>query len=480
MKSWLIILTVAVFAIAPPLIAETEAGGDALSASQRILNYIDLIIEHHIDPPTRQEMVLAVSKLLYHDMDVDPPQGLARWISKLRAEEDYEGFLTQHWRQAAASVAAKGEGWQERVVDSALSKSQPHPGLHTRILSEEDYQLQKQFSDNRYVGIGIQTSTRRRYPCATRVLPLGPAAVAGMKHGDLMTTINGQDMFDVEIPEVIKMLRGQEGVPVTITVRQPNEIESASRTLTFKRGVAPQVSVLGWSQDENETWDPLIEQDIAYAKLRAITGSTLHELRQIENQLESKGIRSLILDLRGTSSVDVHHVITLANGLIDGGKIGMIVHVRGRRNYTADRDCVFRDWKIVCLINESANGLAEWFASALQANGRALLFGRPPAGQTLIMGDIKLPDGMRLQVPTSRWEPHIPLVYGTLYGLLRPSPQDNHDPKSFRLEVDLRVVTDDAEEALGVARHFPPMMFPEPNEVDDYVSAALGYFREKW
>ena len=129
----------------------------------RGLALIDLILEHHVDPPTFHEMVLGGAKelLSFSVAEPNPTIGLSRRVSKLSSREDLRSFLIDAYREAADGMAVR--------VRNGPPRSQPPDGIESILvrgilnvvpgepfmLPAEQYQVVEQAGANRYVGIGI-------------------------------------------------------------------------------------------------------------------------------------------------------------------------------------------------------------------------------------------------------------------------------------------------------------------------------------
>ncbi len=382
------------FLIAALFTQETAFAGDEAEKNvDRIMSAMEVILEHHIEPPTRQEMVLAAARAL------DPEKRLSREVSELANQRALRKYLVDLWRKKTDGVAGPSRATlPDRFMNAMLKRVGAGTGLHHHVISDADYLVNRQLADNRYVGIGIHLGATRGYPTAMNVFEDGPAARAGMKRSDMMVAINGKDMEGVALPEVIKILRGQEGQTVNIEVRHPTESEEATRTLEFKRGVAPLKTISYRRHVHTEN-----EHVILGVTINSITGSTLHELRQAETSDQGTGINGVVLDLRSLGNADRHHTVTLANGLLDGGTMGELVGVKGVRRFEADRECLFRGLPMAVLVNSRTSGMSEWLAAALQSNQRAMIVGGQTAGQQYIGEPVPLPDGGAIVLATHRW-----------------------------------------------------------------------------
>jgi carboxyl-terminal processing protease len=277
------------------------------------------------------------------------------------------------------------------------------------VLPNTQLRVQEQVRDNRYVGIGIQITgnAKEQYPQIVLPFRRGAAHTAGAKSGDLMVEIDGRDTKGVlDMDKVTGWLRGEEGTPVTVVVRQPGA--DATRTLKMVRAVIPLESVLGyrWAGDG---WDYRVDRDagIAYVWVQPIKTSTLHELRQAERRLRADGAKAVVLDLRFSAGEGhLHDATLLADGLLDGG---LMWSVRGKdgkaTEYRADREALFRGWPVVALLNGMNDSCQSLLLAALQDKGRATLVGEPTNNDGLVRSLFPLPGGPNaVTIVTARLE----------------------------------------------------------------------------
>jgi carboxyl-terminal processing protease len=334
----------------------------------------DVVLEHHPDPPARQQMVLGGIKALYRAADVPVPAGLSRRVSSLTTAEQLAALLADVWpKQTKKPIAA--DQLEEALFQGLLSSVSGDPVLVT----EKERKVSEQFEGNRYVGlhIALGMNDQEKRPAIFESFEGGPADRAGVKKDDLLEQIDGVDTKGMLINEAVNRLRGAEGTSVTIKVRQPKAADS--RTYTITRGQHPHPTVQGVRKRSSGGWDVRLEgpDPIGYLRITGLLGSTPHELRKMASQLESEGDRALVLDLRGLRSDAVHTAMLLADSLLESGPIGRVKTARGERTYQADADAVLRGWPLAVLVDAETVGAAEWLAAALQDNHRAFLVGSP-------------------------------------------------------------------------------------------------------
>ncbi len=366
------------------------------------------MLEHHIDPPARQQMILSGIKALYQAAGVPVPTGLGRRVSEVTTTEQLAAMLADSWPKSTARPAA-AKSLEETLFDGLLTVV---PG-GAELISAKERKVAERFEGNRYVGIHIALSMddKEKLPTIATAFERGPADRAGAKRGDLIEEIDGVATKGMKLHDVVDLLRGEDGTHVTIKVRQPNDTKS--RTYKLTRGQLPHATIEGFRKLPDGNWDSRIDgpEPIGYLKFTEIGASTPHELRKIAQQLESEGVQALVLDLR-LGGRSAHPAVLLADCLLDHGPIGRVRTVRGETTYQADSDALFRGWPIAVLVDQNTSGTAEWLAAALQDNHRATIIGTPTAG-AVVFGEPSM-GGIRSRVSIGDGSWSIELLTGYL------------------------------------------------------------------
>jgi len=370
------------------LICVISTGQTALAAApeglaQSVWSVTETVLDHHIEPSSRQEMILGGLKGLYRAAGISVPSGLARRASTISNPEQLGSLLDELWPPVPKeSTDPKKHDliMGKALVDSTLAAA---PG-GARLLSAGEAAVEKQVAGNRYVGlqIAVGMDLAKKRALLGEVFEGGPADRAGLKKGELIEEINGVTTAEMDLPEVIKRLRGPEGSTVTIRVRGPESSEP--RTLTIPRKAVPRKTVIGFAKQGDgspDLWIPDTDH-IGYLKFDQILGSTPQELRVLVRRLEDDGAKALVLDLRPLvhGQIDVHSTALLADSLLDAGIIGRVQNVDRVETYQADSDAHFRGRPLALLVDNHTPPTALWFAAALQDNHRAIVVGQASAG----------------------------------------------------------------------------------------------------
>lgn len=378
--------------------AEPSPDQAIAAAIDRTLALIDLVQEHHIDPPPRHEMLRSAAEHVSERTQLG--------FSRIRSQSEQSGgttpassttiHLPDVTRRAAAcktredEVGCLQELWSAlRLRDAALERSESEfatrallrAGAWSMRAKEQD--VQEQFQANRYVGIGVALSTdeKSHLPQIGKLLPTGSAIKAGILEGDLIEQIDGTPQSGASINQTVDRLRGPEGSELTLVVRQPGQ---DPRTVTFRRGVV-RIDSVGAPKEIPGT------PGVWCVPVARIGASTVHELRALERRLEAENVRALVIDLRQAQGKNEHDAVLLADALLDGGTIGRS-HAKNRvQEFTADRDCIFRGWPLAVVVNQYTSGALEWIVAALQSNHRAIVVGPATAGRPFAFGFVPVP-----------------------------------------------------------------------------------------
>ena len=351
----------------------------------------DAVLTRHVDPPTRQEMYLAAAKGLLLAAKLPADAELSRRLSSISTEDQFRELADEIWTKATESSEVSHDelsaAMQKGLLDSLTGGA--------RLISANDLRIQSQLQGNRYVGIGISLSYDKDlgYSQIIESFVKGPGHRAGIRSGDLIVRIDDADVQGTPLQEVVTRLRGEEGTAVKVGVRQPDSDDVRSYDIT--RGVVPRETVLGFKRKSDDEWSfrPVADLPVGYVRIREITSSTLHELRQVERQMIAGDNRAVVLDIRSNPGGRMHDHVSVANALLDGGTIARTRVGQRVEEYEADPDCLFRDWPIVLLTDRRVAGGVEALAAALQDQERVVVVGEPTAGLGFIRSAMPLPNG---------------------------------------------------------------------------------------
>lgn len=380
--------------------AEEPAKPEPTAVAGRLWAVMDLIQDHHIEPPARQQMCLGAVRGLLSAGGAPVSPDLSRSASAVQTREQFAELVQRSWPQTAPKEPEKAmlRGLLQVVPGSPL------------LLTAADLKSAGPVPPGElYVGTGIQVRYSPADKLVQIILPFrrGPARRAGARPNDLIVAVDGVSMAGKDLETVVRTLRGKEGTSVSMAVRQPGATET--RTLTMIREIVPFDTLFGYRRLSEDQWDYHVSPNsmVGYVRVAELTGSTVNELRHLERRLRDDGIKALVLDMRFSSPTDLRHAAQVTDCLLDGGALWRIRDNRGRaQEAKAAPDCVFRDWPIAVLINGKTGRMGpSLLAAALKDNGRAILVGEAVQDDGYLNSVIPLPGGHgALRLPTARLE----------------------------------------------------------------------------
>ena len=330
---------VALSLAASPNISRSDPGGvsrnagGAISAKEtrsaalvrRVFVLTDLILRNHIDPPTRQEMILQGFREAFGNQQAVVPAELSSHVSEVRAPRDLVNLLLEHWPEIGESPIVNTEPASRLEAAFIRGLLRPVPG-NPQVVGTKEARVQAQIVANRYVGIGIEVGADRdtKRPMVQTVYPGGPADLAGIRQGDILAAVNNDELPWV-LDGTIEKTRGPEGSELTLRVHR----NSSPVELTFKL-VRSAIMIQSVHEIAVQPAKGEIQSRVACLKFDAITASTAQELRTWDRKLRAAGKQAIVLDMRGTGYYRpgegfCHSAVLMSDSLLDGSPIGSLV-----------------------------------------------------------------------------------------------------------------------------------------------------------
>ena len=217
-----------------------------------------------------------------------------------------------------------------------------------------------------------------------------PAEKAGLRKGDEIIAVDGQDITKMTLDEAVGLIRGPAGSQVTLTVKRDDQ-ESFEVTITRARVEIPVLE------------SKMLEDNIFYVKLNEFSDPSADKLKAALKQGLDEGAKAIVFDLRGNPGGRLDMSIRIASMFIPDG---VIVKETGKRNMehmATGKLVVPEDIPMVVLVDGGSASASEIVAGALQDYGRALLIGEQTFGKGSVQTLFDLPDGSMLRVTSAHW-----------------------------------------------------------------------------
>ena len=261
---------------------------------------------------------------------------------------------------------------------------------------------------NQFTGIGIEISKRQGQLTVASLLPDTPAYNAGLDAGDVIELVDGVETKDMSLTCAVRTITGPAGTKVLLTIKRPGEEKKKDISITRARIVVP--TIRGWQRTAEGKRLYMMDEEnkIGYVRITSFSGETADALERVLLDLESKGMRGLILDLRFNSGGFLDSAVEITDKFIEEG---LIVSTRPRGLWTyisARKERTHPNYPLVVLINSGSASASEIVAGALSddRHERAILVGERTHGKGRVQGITRHPGGAQLKYTMAYY--HLP------------------------------------------------------------------------
>lgn len=248
-----------------------------------------------------------------------------------------------------------------------------------------------------YGGIGSYIMERNGSSFINSPMEGAPAAKAGLKSGDHIIRVDSVDTSNMGSEAVSKLLRGQAGTPVTVTISRPFVTDSI---LTFEmvRGKLGEPPVPYWG---------VLDGNTGYIRLISFTDKSGKEVREaLEAFKQNPAVTQIVLDLRGNGGGLLEQAVDIVGNFLPKGT--EVLRTRGRDSstekiYKTTHSPLFPEIPLAVLIDGGSASASEITAGSLQDLDRAVLIGSRSFGKGLVQGTLQLPYDGLLKVTTAKY-----------------------------------------------------------------------------
>jgi carboxyl-terminal processing protease len=264
---------------------------------------------------------------------------------------------------------------------------------HSRFLSPELLQEQHSFTQGEFEGIGVEVQTKDGHVVIVAPLDGSPAQQAGLRPGDIIIQVNGEDMAGLPLDQVVGRVLGPSGTQVTLTIMAPNTGQTREITLVRAR-----------IQLHNVTWQRLPGTEIAHVRITAFSQGVTNDLQEALKEIKQQGLTGVILDLRNNPGGLLDEAVSTASQFLENGNVLLGQDAQG--NVTpvpVKAGGVAVDIPLVVLVNQGSASASEIVAGALQDTERATLVGEQTFGTGTVLQEFNLSDGSALLLATEEW-----------------------------------------------------------------------------
>jgi carboxyl-terminal processing protease len=279
-----------------------------------------------------------------------------------------------------------------KLVESAINGMLNTLDPHTVYIPKDEMQSVGESLDSNFQGIGIEFQIINDTIVVVSPLSGGPSETLGIQSGDRIVKIDGKSAIGISIEQVRQKLMGKAGTKVNVTI----ERYGSKNLLNFE---ITRASIPLYSVDASF----MLNKNIGYVSLSKFSENSYDELIKALNELKSKGMTQLILDLRGNPGGYLSQAVKIADIFISDHK--KIVYTKGREKqfdeeYDASESSPYEKIPLIILVNHGSASASEIVSGAIQDWDRGLIVGETTFGKGLVQRQYNLPNksGLRLTI----------------------------------------------------------------------------------
>jgi carboxyl-terminal processing protease len=295
----------------------------------------------------------------------------------------------------------------DRLVSSSIRELLRTLDPHSNFFEQRDYQTMQERQKGQYYGLGITVVSVDGNITVVAPFEGTPAHRLGIRAGDIISRIEGEDARGMSIDDAVKRLRGPKGTPVKVTIVRQGYDEPLEFTVI--RDAIPLHSV---------PYSFMLGREVGYIRLIDFNETTAcrpgegdgceRELEAALRELKREGARAYILDIRDNPGGLLDQAFAVSNLFLKKGQLVVFTRGRSRRdesNYITESDSPWSQVPLVVLTSRHSASASEIVAGALQDHDRALIVGETTFGKGLVQTIMPLRNvrGYALALTTARY-----------------------------------------------------------------------------
>ena len=288
-----------------------------------------------------------------------------------------------------------GEVESDRLVYGAITGMLQTLDPHSSFMDPRSYAQMRERQEGRYYGLGISIQVVDGQITVFSLFEGSPAYQKGLRRGDVIARIEGQDTKGWTSDQAVRQLRGPRGTPVKISIKRASYENLIDLEVLRDEIHIPTVRAA-----------LMLDSTTGYILLGDFGENSDDEMGRALKALRDQGMRRFVLDLRGNPGGALDQAIKISNRFLPRGDL--IVYTRGRvansdQDYRATQDSTYLDLPMITMVNRNSASASEIVSGALQDHDRSLIVGETTFGKALVQSVYRVSEGAGVAVTTARY-----------------------------------------------------------------------------
>ena len=264
---------------------------------------------------------------------------------------------------------------------------------HTAFLTAEERERQTTELSGTFSGIGASLGVRDQLPVIIAPFDGSPADQAGVKAGDIILSVNGEDVTSLPLNDIVTRIRGPEGTEVTLSLLRPDENRSVEVTITRGEIKVPAA-----------TWAMIPGTSVALIRLSQFQANGEADMIKSLEEAREANATAMIVDVRNNPGGLLDQAVNVTSQFLTSGNVLLEEDANGQRKaYPVKRGGIGTELPMVVLINGGSASSSEILAGAVQDHDRGELVGETTFGTGTVLQPYILEDGSALLLGTRQW-----------------------------------------------------------------------------
>lgn len=285
----------------------------------------------------------------------------------------------------------------EEVVGNGIKAMLGSLDPYTTYYPEEKVNELKNMLTGKYAGVGavVRYNFQLQRVCISEPYENMPAAEVGLKKGDIILSIDNEDMTNKDVAYVSDHLRGDPGTSFIIKVKRPSTGKTLKMKITRRTIQMPFLPYYG-----------MLEGGFGYINFNSFTDNCAKDVRRAFIDLKKQGAKGLVFDLRNNGGGSVSEAVSIINMFLPKGKTVLKMQSklqRSNKEYKTSVEPVDSVMPMVVLVNGNSASASEIMSGSLQDYDRAIILGTRTYGKGLVQTTMDLPYNGQMKLTTAKY-----------------------------------------------------------------------------